>query len=214
MNFLKKFERLNVKKTNYQRVFFLLVGFLGVLCITVGGSYAYLTFEVTGQEINYIQAGTLVVDFANESSGITMVNAVPQRDGEALINNDEYTFTVQNTGSIDASYTVTLKNVCATTSSYPVGEGTVTPDVCIPFDYIRVGVKEGDDVYTVKTPSNGTITLATGELLAGAASPNFSIKIWLSEDTPDDYQGIDSAGNPRDVLFVGKVEINGSQKIS
>lgn len=82
------------------------------------------------------------------------------------------------------------------------------------FDYIRVGVKEGDDVYTVKTPSNGTITLATGELLAGAASPNFSIKIWLSEDTPDDYQGIDSAGNPRDVLFVGKVEINGSQKIS
>ena len=87
MNFLKKFDRLKVKKENYQRNLFLLVGLLGVLCMTVGGSYAYLTFEVTGDKVNYIQAGTLVVDFGSEGSAISLVDAVPQQDGEALINN-------------------------------------------------------------------------------------------------------------------------------
>ena len=132
MNFLKKFDRLKVKKENYQRNLFLLVGLLGVLCMTVGGSYAYLTFEVTGDKVNYIQAGTLVVDFGSEGSAISLVDAVPQQDGEALINNTEYTFSVKNTGSIDASYTVLLNNICTTTSSYEINGATVTPDLCIP----------------------------------------------------------------------------------
>ena len=82
------------------------------------------------------------------------------------------------------------------------------------FDYVRVGVKDSSGTYTIKEAKNSSVILATGDLSAGTTSTTFSVKIWLSEDTPNDYQGKDESGNTRNVIFAGKVEIVGSQKVS
>jgi len=212
MNFFQKFDRLEVKTHSSRRVLAsFMIGIFGMILVTVGSSYAYLTYSVTGEKINYIQAGTLVLNFGDEGSSLTMTKAVPQTSSKALALNDSYTFKLSNTGSIATKYQVKLKSACVTTTTYTVGGTSIKPDVCIPLQYIRVGIKTGNEAYQIVRLDQGSTVLAEGVLDASNTSEQFQLKMWLSEDTPNDYQGLDDAGNARKVLFVGNLQLYGEQ---
>ena len=182
MNFFKKFEKLKVKyKTNKKRILSITVTAVGIACLLIGSSMAYLLFEASGTT-QTISAGTLQLSYTNESEAIILNNAVPQSDEQGL-NNNTYSITLTNTSTIKSYYELSLNNNCTVGNSYTVNGSSVTANVCIPNDYIKIGVKIGTNDFVIKA---GTSKLLTGYLEANE-SITFELKIWLDESTPNDF---------------------------
>ena len=203
MNFFKKFEKLKVKyKTNKKRILSITVTAVGIACLLIGSSMAYLLFEASGTT-QTISAGTLQLSYTNESEAIILNNAVPQSDEQGL-NNNVYSITLTNTSTIKSYYELSLNNNCAVGNSYTVNGSSVTANVCIPNNYLKVAVKTNkDEDYTIK---NGSNVILKGYLEA-KENISFEMIIWLTEETPNDYQGQTETGTPRNVIYNGNFKI-------
>ena len=151
MNFFKKFNKLQVKyKDKSITAVPLFLAVVGILCVCIGSSYAYLTYVAYANNTNKIIAGTLELSFINGGETISLINAVPQDDNVALAKNKEYTFNIKNSGSISAYYELSLIDSCSTNDNVTINGTSVKPDVCIPTDYIRVGIKKNNGDYVIK----------------------------------------------------------------
>ena len=203
MNFFKKFEKLKVKyKTNKKRILSITVTAVGIACLLIGSSMAYLLFEASGTT-QTISAGTLQLSYTNESEAIILNNAVPQSDEQGL-NNNVYSITLTNTSTIKSYYELSLNNNCTVGNSYTVNGSSVTANVCIPNNYIKVAVKTNkDEDYKIK---NGGNVILKGYLEA-KENISFEMIIWLTEETPNDYQGQTETGTPRNVIYNGNFKI-------
>ena len=203
MNFFKKFEKLKVKyKTNKKRILSITVTAVGIACLLIGSSMAYLIFEAQGTT-QTISAGTLQLSYTNESEAIILNNAVPQSNEQGL-NNNVYSITLTNTSTIKSYYELSLNNNCTVGNSYTVNGSSVTANVCIPNNYIKVAVKtSNDEDYTIK---NGGNVILKGYLEA-KENISFEMIIWLTEETPNDYQGQTETGTPRNVIYNGNFKI-------
>ena len=203
MNFFKKFEKLKVKyKTNKKRILSITVTAVGIACLLIGSSMAYLIFEAQGTT-QTISAGTLQLSYTNESEAIILNNAVPQSDEQGL-NNNVYSITLTNTSTIKSYYELSLNNNCTVGNSYTVNGSSIKADVCIPNNYIKVAVKTNkDEDYTIK---NGGNVILKGYLEA-KENISFEMIIWLKEETPNDYQGQTETGTPRNVIYNGNFKI-------
>ena len=203
MNFFKKFEKLKVKyKTNKKRILSITVTAVGIACLLIGSSMAYLLFEASGTT-QTISAGTLQLSYTNESEAIILNNAVPQSDEQGL-NNNVYSITLTNTSTIKSYYELSLNNNCTVGNSYTVNGSSIKADVCIPNNYIKVAVKtSNDENYTIK---NGGNIILKGYLEA-KENISFEMIIWLTEETPNDYQGQTETGTPRNVIYNGNFKI-------
>ena len=203
MNFFKKFEKLKVKyKTNKKRILSITVTAVGIACLLIGSSMAYLLFEASGTT-QTISAGTLQLSYTNESEAIILNNAVPQSDEQGL-NNNVYSITLTNTSTIKSYYELSLNNNCTVGNSYTVNGTSVTANVCIPNNYLKVAVKTNkDEDYTIK---NGGNVILKGYLEA-KENISFEMIIWLTEETPNDYQGQTETGTPRNVIYNGNFKI-------
>ena len=203
MNFFKKFEKLKVKyKTNKKRILSITVTAVGIACLLIGSSMAYLLFEASGTT-QTISAGTLQLSYTNESEAIILNNAVPQSDEQGL-NNNVYSITLTNTSTIKSYYELSLNNNCTVGNSYTVNGSSVTANVCIPNNYLKVAVKTNkDEDYTIK---NGSNVILKGYLEA-KENISFEMIIWLKEETPNDYQGQTETGTPRNVIYNGNFKI-------
>ena len=203
MNFFKKFEKLKVKyKTNKKRILSITVTAVGIACLLIGSSMAYLLFEASGTT-QTISAGTLQLSYTNESEAIILNNAVPQSDEQGL-NNNVYSITLTNTSTIKSYYELSLNNNCTVGNSYTVNGSSVTANVCIPNNYIKVAVKtSNDENYTIK---NGGNVILSGYLEA-KENISFEMIIWLTEETPNDYQGQTETGTLRNVIYNGNFKI-------
>ena len=203
MNFFKKFEKLKVKyKTNKKRILSITVTAVGIACLLIGSSMAYLLFEASGTT-QTISAGTLQLSYTNESEAIILNNAVPQSDEQGL-NNNVYSITLTNTSTIKSYYELSLNNNCTVENSYTINGTSVTANVCIPNNYLKVAVKTNkDEDYTIK---NGGNVILKGYLEA-KGNISFEMIIWLTEETPNDYQGQTETGTPRNVIYNGNFKI-------
>ena len=203
MNFFKKFEKLKVKyKTNKKRILSITVTAVGIACLLIGSSMAYLLFEASGTT-QTISAGTLQLSYTNESEAIILNNAVPQSNEQGL-NNDTYSITLTNTSTIKSYYELSLNNNCTVGNSYTINGSSVTANVCIPNNYLKVAVKTNkDEDYTIK---NGGNVILKGYLEA-KENISFEMIIWLTEETPNDYQGQTESGTPRNVIYNGNFKI-------
>ena len=203
MNFFKKFEKLKVKyKTNKKRILSITVTAIGIACLLIGSSMAYLLFEASGTT-QTISAGTLQLSYTNESEAIILNNAVPQSDEQGL-NNNTYSITLTNTSTIKSYYELSLNNNCTVGNSYTVNGSSVTANVCIPNNYLKVAVKTNkDEDYKITSGSN---VILKGYLEA-KENISFEMIIWLTEETPNDYQGQTETGTPRNVIYNGNFKI-------
>ena len=211
MNFFKKFNKLDFgDKAKKKKIISLAVTILGILLIVTGTSAAYLMSQKEGTK-NTITAGTLVLSLPTESEGITLNGALPISDEAGVSGSNSYTFTLKNSGTLKMNYAIYLKNKCSTTSSVTIGSETITPDICIPNEYIKVGLKKGTEDYQIITLDNDEL------LMKGTMDSNetidFSLKIWLDENTPNEYNAI-LDGVERNIIYYGKLELTGEQYIN
>ncbi len=213
MNFFEKFNKLKNKKQIKNNVpTMLFISAFALLLVVGGTSYAYLTDIQEGTLINTVSAGNLELSLDDESSAIILNRAIPQLDDDALENNKTYTFSMSNSGTILTHYEIFLSNVCNTSRAYTVGDSLITPDVCVPDQYIKVGIKKGDSPWSIANFENGKAIIDTGEIEAEESSELYTIKLWLDITTPSDYSAIDENNNDRDVLFVANLNIFGEQR--
>lgn len=216
MNFYNKFDKLKMKYNgNSKKIIIPLIALMAIVSLGVGSSYAYLTYFSEAENTTAISAGTLALEFSGESGAIVMNKAVPQLDEDALANNPEYKFSLKNTGTLGVSYSLYFNDICSTSSTYVVDGASVTPNKCIPFDYVNVAIKKGSGEYKVynlkKYASSKTATLDLANLDPYTTSDEYSMKIWLDYNTPNDYSGEDASGNARNVIFAGQVSVYGEQ---
>ena len=149
-NFNNKFKNLNIKyKKDPKKAFVVIIAILGLFSMLIGSSYAYLTYISKTNNSVVIKAGTLALNFKNQSNSITLNNALPISDSEGLSGTNEYEFTVENTGTINANYKITLDNTCSLDKTFTVNGENIKPDKCIPNKYIKVALKEGEGDYKV-----------------------------------------------------------------
>ena len=175
---------------------------IGIACLLIGSSMAYLIFEAKGTT-QTISAGTLQLSYTNESEAVSLNNAVPQSNEQGL-NNDTYSITLTNTSTIKSYYELSLNNNCTVGNSYTINGSSIKADVCIPNNYIKVAVKtNNDEDYTIK---NGGNVILKGYLEA-KENISFEMIIWLTEETPNDYQGQTETGTPRNVIYNGNFKI-------
>lgn len=209
MNFFKKFNKLQVKyKDKSITAVPLFLAVVGILCVCIGSSYAYLTYVAYANNTNKIVAGTLELSFVNGGETISLINAVPQDDNVALAKNKEYTFNIKNSGSISAYYELSLINSCSTNDNVTINGTSVKPDVCIPTDYIRVGIKKNNGDYVIKNINeDGKILLDSDIINPGVETDKYSLKIWLNKDTPNTYND-----KSKKIVFSAKLNLYGEQK--
>lgn len=195
----RSFNKFKVKyKKDKKKYIVALTAIALMFSITIGSSYAYLTYVSKTNNTVTINAGTLALVFQNETNTINIQNAVPVKDSVGLEQQQEYSFDIKNNGSIPASYKITLQNTCQTSSQI---------DLCIPDEYIKVGLKIGSNDYkVVERNAKNEYILDTGSLQKGAYN-NYKMKIWLDHETPNTY-------NPKGgktVVYSGKLSLTYEQ---
>ena len=206
--FSKKFDDLKIKYKKDPKKYIVMASCLLLALALLGGtSYAYLSYVSKTGNTTVIEAGTLALTFANESNAITLDNAVPQQDNNALEENTEYTFSIKNNGSLAASYKITLDNTCTLDKTYSINGESVKPDTCIPDSHIKVGIKEGNGEYTVLDKTSESDYVIAAGSLNGGAEKSYTMKIWLDYDTPNDY----NSHGTLNIIYSGKLGLDYEQ---
>ena len=205
----KRFRDLKVKyKKDPKKKLVLVIAILGLFSMLVGSSYAYLSYVSKTANTTKISAGTLALELKNEANVISMDGALPVSDEMGLREGKEYSFDLENTGTIPSNYVISIKNTCEVGTNKTINGTSNNVDKCIPDKYIKIGLKEGDKSYKVieyKTQNNKYI------LNAGSLNPkekkSYKMKIWLDYDTPNDYN---SKGG-KNIIYSGKLEVDYEQ---
>ena len=210
-SFSDKFKNLKVKyKQDPKKFIVATFAILVAFSMLIGSSYAYLSYVSKTDNSTTITAGTLALNFKNESNSITLSNALPEKDNLGLENSAEYEFTIENIGSLPATYRVTLDNTCLTTKTYSINGENITPSTCIPNEFIKVAIKENNGRYKVlekKTINNeASYIIATGSLKA-TKTITYKMKIWLDYDTPNTY----NANGGKNIIYVGQLGLSYEQ---
>lgn len=195
----KRFDDFKIRyKKDKKKYLVTLSTILAMLSMTMGLSYAYLTYVSQTDNTVVLDAGTLALTFQNEENVISLLNAVPMKDQAGLEQEEEYSFDIKNNGSIPAIYKITLDNTCES------GNGL---DLCIPDEHIKVGIKAGSTDYkVVERNDKSEYIIATGSLDANE-SDNYKMKIWLAHNTPDTYN---AKGN-QSIAYKGQLGLSYEQ---
>ena len=211
-SFNKTFDNLKIKyKKDPKKFIVLAASILVAFSLVIGSSYAYLTYISKTNSITTIEAGTLALNFKNETNSISLNNALPIKDEEGLEGKEEYEFTIENTGSLPASYVITLDNTCVAGKSYTIDGTSINADICIPINYIKVGLKEGSSDYKVLeyNESESQYIIDAGSLNSNGTK-TYKMKLWLDYDTPNDY----NSHGTLDVIFSAKLGLSYEQGVA
>ena len=195
----KRFDTFRMKyKKDKKKYMVIMVAMLIMLSTVVGTSYAYLRGISKTNNSVVISAGTIALTLQNDENVLDISNAVPMSDEDGLAQSTEYSFDVKNNGTIPAVYTITLDNTCE------AGNGI---DLCIPDQYIKVGIKTGNEEYKVlEKKDQEKYIIETGELQKGKKQ-TYKMKIWLDYNTPNTYNAV----NNQVIAYKGKLGLTYKQ---
>lgn len=144
------------------------------LIALVGSSYALLTKSFKSKKLS-MEVGTLKIDFA-EGNAINMANAAPMTDSDGM-KTTPYTFTITNSGDINAYYTVSNEEELSNT---------------LDTSYLRMKLTGSDGydsgIKTVKELGTETYKLVDETLLATGKSVTYELRMWISQDAGNDIQ--------------------------
>ena len=171
-----------------------LFGLAFALILIIGGSYAWLSITKTGTKTNVIKAGSLNITLDDKlSNGILLENAVPISDANGLAT-EAYTFTLENTGSIDASYTIYLDDE-------PLDNDVVR----MQDKFIKYSITKNDGAATTAllttVGSNPNRAIDTGTISAKSTN-NYTLRLWIDSSANNDVMG---------TVFSGRIRVSASQ---
>ena len=171
-----RFRKVKINNNNkkYNKKEYTKIAFLGIflLAIVCGTSYAFLSQVITSKKNVEVTAGTFVINF-KEKNTIDLKNAVPMTDQEGM-NTESYVFSVNNTGSLDAKYDISLEENSNNT---------------LDRKYVKYSIKEGDGEWSSPALLSTGLNLKTGRSLGSGATDSYEIKIWLDETATNEVQG-------------------------
>ena len=142
----------------------------------IGASYALLTMTIEGDKEITLTAGILKVDFS-EGDNISIENSAPMSDKEGL-QTTPYTFTVTNTGNINAYYHVSLEEDSNNTLSNSYLKMKITGSNGYDSGVIRVSD------YGV-----GSFEIIGEDILEPSDTVTYTLYMWLDEDAGNEAQG-------------------------
>ncbi|MDD6244403.1 MAG: hypothetical protein PUB03_01930, partial [bacterium] len=153
-----------------------LLSIFGVTMLSIGSTFAIFTVSSKSAEYNVIKTGTLNINFAADaSSTVGLNNALPMSDTNGLAQSGT-TFTITNTGSLPANYSVSLKD----------DTDMVTQDNCSAKQLAKTNIKYSLDGSTASLLSTAIDSeLISGTLKAGE-SKTFTLKLWIKEDATNE----------------------------
>ena len=142
----------------------------------IGASYALLTMTIEGDKEISLTAGILKVDFS-EGDNINLDNTAPLSDSKGL-KTTPYTFTITNTGNIDAYYHISLEEDINNTLSNK---------------YIKMKLtgSNGYDSGIIKVNNYGvgTFEIRGEDILSPSDEVTYKLWMWLDEDADNSAQG-------------------------
>ncbi len=182
-------------KTKY-KITLLVIGILLLITLYITQSYALWVIKSEQGTANQVYTGCFSVGYTNGNS-ISLTNTYPVADATALANaNTLHTFTITNTCTIPANYTISLNTLSSTTinenlvkfafyqsTANKPGTGTVLGTYTKNTDTASLGISNLKNSYKLATGSltAGTAS-ATGTLAANGESKTFNLYLWISSD--------------------------------
>ena len=158
--------------------YIIVLSVLGVLfgcSLLVGISYAYYMVSVSQTNKNVIKSSCLNLSISNEENVIRLEKQIPiiNEEGKKLT---PYTFTINNTCNSMMGYSLNLEELEGSTlaSKYIM---TMVNDK----NYVNMASLSSTDNYYANSVESRV--LATGSL-GPNASINYSLRLWMDEDTP------------------------------
>jgi len=188
---------------NKKLIIISILSIIGIIVVALATSYALFNINVTKDKINKIVMGNLELSINDSNNTFTdgkivVNNMVPMKDATGMVQ-DGYSFTLTNTGSIDAGYSIFIDDVVV--ANLPSG-------ITGRLDNSKVRV----NLTNITTNTSNTYTLSsltdrkleTGTLDAGDTN-SYVLRIWL------DY----TAGNEsQNKYFAAKLRVDSVQKNS
>ena len=177
----------------------MLLLFVSLLCLFIGGSFAYWMMVSTQTDFNIASSECFKVILTNEGDSINLQKTYPITDDEGLKENG-YSFTIKNTCTTYAAYQVNLEDILDETITKRLDNA-----------YIKVSLNGSTprllSNYNKVSP---TITGAdtSFKLTSGSLAPNgeagdsvdYNLKLWMDYDTP-------AIGEAMNASFKSKVSV-------
>ena len=148
------------------------LGLIALCLILVGQSYAIFSGTTTDTKEQIVKLGNLEVVLNEPSTGIDL-GLSPMSDVEGLLQEDVYSFSVENTGSANAMYKVLLIDDEASKASYT---GTLLDKGLIKIGLEVNGEEKGP--YTLSELNN----LLNEKELKSKRKDSYKLRLWLSEE--------------------------------
>ena len=167
------YREIALTKMGTRQLTLTLLSIFAVTMVSIGTTFAMFTVSSKSAEYNVVKTGTLTIDFSSSSSTIGLNNALPMSDSSGLAQTGN-TFTIRNTGTLPANYTVSLRD----------DKDMITQDNCSDKQLDKSYIKYSIDNTTAKLLSDSTESLITGTLNAGA-SKTFTLKLWIKDSSPN-----------------------------
>ena len=160
-----------------KRKYIILVGvtvLISVLAL-IGSTYAVLKMTVNGTKQVTMTAGILKVDF-KDGNFVNLTNAAPTSDSIAL-KGKPYTFTITNSGNIDAYYHISLEEDSANTLNNKYIKMRLTGD------------NYDSGVVSVNSLGSGTFEIFKEKKINPTVSATYKLWLWLDENADNSVQG-------------------------
>ena len=163
-------------KTRKKYIVLVIVTIVISIVALLGASYALLTMTIEGDKKITLTAGILKVDF-EDGNYINLENAAPMTDAQGQ-KTTPYTFTITNTGNINAYYHVSLEEDVNNTLSNSYLKMRLTSD-------------NGYDSGVVKVSSYGTgsFDITSEATLEPSDKVTYQLWMWLDYDADNSAQG-------------------------
>lgn len=193
----EKQPKIKMTKMFQRQMYLTVLTVIGVTLVVLGNSYAVFTSLNESKGYNTIQVGTLQIAYSDSEDGLgnnlRLNNAYPISDAEGLAETP-YRFTITNTGSLAADYSVRILD----------DEAMIEADGCADKLLNKNNIKmtvNGSDPFLLSTleGTTPTYTIDTGTLQPGERK-EFEIKMWIKSDAGNDILG---------THYHGKVVIEG-----
>ena len=157
-----------------KKIIVLIVLILISIIALIGSSYALLTKSFKSEKLS-MQVGTLKVDFT-EGNAITMGNTMPMTDENGM-NTTPYTFTITNSGDVDAYYTVSNEEELANT---------------LDTNYLKMRLTGSDGydsgIKRLKDLGTSTYRIVDERDLLKSKSVTYKLYLWIASDAGNDIQ--------------------------
>lgn len=184
---------------NSKQVLLSVLGVAILVVAVVGVSFAAFSYSRTGEEVNTITTGTITMNYADDSNGIKLTNAMPMSDddGKKLTGeNNVFDFTVSATisggGTTNIDYAIiaapedgnTLKDndikVWLTDTS-DVGQGNTASN---PVVLNTLPASSTTSTTTGSPDSSDDYVLKSGTFSGTGGSDSYRLRMWVDYNAP------------------------------